>query len=98
MPSGYEVARRWNLKGADTEHKDNNKRWKAEKMTSRVPGRNGDSTKAIGEKEKNTWSNKPKEANVPVKTQRSRLGGSGDQRMDASINAEALRFAVVRKI
>lgn len=43
-------------------------------MTRRVPGRNGDSTKALGEKEKNTWSNKSKEANVLVKTQGSRLG------------------------
>lgn len=42
-------------------------------MTRRAPGRNRDNTKALGEKEKNTWSNKPKEANVPVKTLRSRL-------------------------
>lgn len=43
-------------------------------MTRKVPGRSGDSTKALGEKEKDTWSNTPKETNVPVKTLRSRLG------------------------
>lgn len=67
-------------------------------MSKRVPGRNRHSTKALGQKEKNTWSNKPKEAKVPVKTLRSRLGESGDERMGASINVEVSRSAVVRKI